>query len=240
MRVLLMLAACLSLVVQLEGSALLSGEERSIRKCLNNYGGLNAANAERLDRYTQWSESNEEVPCFTQCYLREMFDFYHEEAGFDAIRIKKHFGEAVYEACSERLKLGDLRQSSCEHAYAGFHCIVSLENDPFILIENMQNATRAAKSAMKECLQQVDQVEWNRISDYARFPVTEPIPCFTRCFISRLELFDERTHRWRVPAMRRVLGVPALGAHVAGCAQRRGRNPCATMYQQFTCFVLAV
>jgi len=56
----------------------------------------------------------------------EMFDFYHDEAGFDERRIKKHFGDAVYEACSDRLKLGDLKQSNCEHAYAGFHCIVSV------------------------------------------------------------------------------------------------------------------
>lgn len=105
---------------------MLNGEQRSIQKCLKNYGGLNAENAKRLDRYTQWSDSYEEVPCFTQCYLREMFDFYHDQAGFDELRIKKHFGDAVYEACSDRLKLGDLKQSSCEHAYAGFHCIVSV------------------------------------------------------------------------------------------------------------------
>ncbi|XP_064550147.1 uncharacterized protein Obp83cd [Drosophila montana] len=237
---LVLLATCLWLTV-LESSALLSGEQRSIEKCLRNYGGLSAANAERLERYTQWSDNYEEVPCFTQCYLSEMFDFYHDQAGFEERRIRQHFGEAVYEACKERLQLGaDQTQSSCEHAYAGFHCIVSLENDPFILIENMPNATRVAKSAMKECLQQVDQVEWNRIADYAQFPPTEPIPCFTRCFISQLQLFDERTRRWRLPAMRQVLGVPLVGAHVAGCAQRRGRNPCATFYQQFTCFVVAV
>ncbi|KAM8705261.1 hypothetical protein ACLKA7_009683 [Drosophila subpalustris] len=238
MRFMLLLLACFW-TAGVANSSMLNGERRSIEKCLLNYGGLNAVNAERLDRYTQWSDSYEEVPCFTQCYLSEMFDFYHDQAGFDEQRIKKHFGDAVYEACSERLKLGDLKQSSCEHAYAGFHCIVSLENDPFILIENMQNATRAAKSVMKECLQQTDQVEWNRLGDYARFPVTEPIPCFTRCFISQMQLFDERTRRWRVPAMRQALGVPLVGAHVADCAKRRGRNPCSTIYSQFTCFVMA-
>lgn len=104
----------------------------------------------------------------------------------------------------------------------------------------MQNTTRAAKSAMKECLLQQDQVEWNRIGEYARFPVTEPIPCFTRCFISKLELFDERTRRWRLPAMRQALGVPQPRARIGGCAQKRANNACETTYKQFTCFVMAV
>ncbi|XP_017967215.1 uncharacterized protein LOC108659017 [Drosophila navojoa] len=237
---LLLLATCLCLSV-LPSWGLLNGEQRAIKKCLSSYGGLNDENVKRLERYTQWSENYEELPCFTQCYLNEMFEFYHDQAGFDERRIRRHFGDAVFEACKERLQLGpEQKESSCEHAYAGFHCIVSLEKDPFILIEKMPNVTRTAKSAMKKCLQQVDQVEWNRMADYAHFPQTEPIPCFTRCFISQMQLFDERTRRWRIPAMRQSLGVPLPGAHISNCTQRRSRNPCATIYQQFNCFVVAV
>ncbi|KAH8419174.1 hypothetical protein KR222_008055, partial [Zaprionus bogoriensis] len=220
--------------------ALLQGERRSIDKCLRNFGGLNQLNADRLERYTEWSDSTEEIPCFTQCYLREMYDFYDEQAGFNEQRIRQLFGNATYEACRQRLQLSSHQQSSCEHAYAGFHCLVSLEEDPFILIENMPNTAPAAKTAMKDCLQEVQQMEWSQLREYARFPVREPIPCFTRCFIHKLELFDERTRRWRLPAMRQLLGVPQPKARVTACIYKQGNNPCSTTYQQFTCFVLAV
>ncbi|EDV90731.1 uncharacterized protein LOC6569844 [Drosophila grimshawi] len=239
-----LLTICLFLIV-LESSAWLPGEESTLDKCLKNYGGMNTALLERLQRYTQWSDSYEEVPCFTQCYLNEMFDIYSDIAGFDEERTKQRFGEAVYNACRDRLQpnqlgYGGKEQSSCERAYAGFHCIASLENDPLILIDNLPNITDAAKSAMKECLQKTDRVLWDRFGDYSRFPVTEPIPCFTHCFIGKLELFDKHKNRWRLPAMRQMLGVPGVGAKVSSCPRRRARNPCAAAYQQFTCFVLAV
>ncbi|ALC46421.1 Obp83cd [Drosophila busckii] len=239
MRLLALLAVyLLSLVFGCH--ALLQGEAHILAKCLSNYGGLNAANAERLERYKQWSPNYEEVPCFTQCYLSEMFDFYDKVAGFNGQRLRQRFSPALVEACSSQLRLHDQSSdSSCEHAYVGFHCLVSLENDPFVLIESMPNATRAAKSVMKQCLQQVEQEQWSRLADYAKFPVVEPIPCYTRCFISQLQLFDERTRRWRLPAMRQSLGVPQPAAPVSGCAKRRGRNPCANFYEQFTCFVMA-
>lgn len=116
------------ILLQFIDSSLLQGELSSLQKCVQNYGGLTKSNIDRLARFTQWSDVNEEIPCFTQCYLSEMFDFYHEQAGFDPLRVRKIFGNAVYEACRDRLQLGSQGHSSCEHAYAGFHCIISVSD----------------------------------------------------------------------------------------------------------------
>ncbi|XP_068157005.1 uncharacterized protein Obp83cd [Drosophila tropicalis] len=215
------------------------GEQSILQHCMESHGGLSEENVERLARFTQWSASYEEVPCFTQCYIGEI-GIYDPELGFNEEATVKQFGRALYNACRERLASNRGQfESSCDHAYAGFHCIASMENDPFIQIEKLPNVTERAKTVMKECLQQIDESERHRINDYQKFSVVEPIPCYTRCFIAKLRLFDEKTRRWQLAAMRRELGIPLLGAHVNGCNQRRGRNPCSTTYQQFTCYVMA-
>ncbi|SPP80226.1 uncharacterized protein LOC117582838 [Drosophila guanche] len=235
---LLALGLCLGV---LESQALLNHETETIEKCIKNYGGLTPETAERLERFKEWSDGYEEIPCFTQCYLSEMFDFYDNRTGFDEGGVVQLFGRPVYNACRQRLELSAGRsESSCEHAYAGFHCITNLEGHPFMQIESMPNISESTKTAMKDCLQLVHRDEWSRFQAYPDFPVNEPIPCFTRCFISKLHLFDERTRRWQLPTMRRHLAVPAQGAQVAACHQRRGRNQCSTIYQQFTCYVMAV
>ncbi|XP_030370044.1 uncharacterized protein LOC115620775 [Scaptodrosophila lebanonensis] len=221
----------------LETTALLNGEKRVIDKCLESYGGLTSDSGQRLQSYTEWSEHYEEIPCFTRCYLNEMFNF--ENDGFNESKIVALFGKATYEACKPKLEMSNGQRGSCEHAYSGFHCIVSLENDPFILIANMPNITDTAKSAMKECLLEIDQAEWKRISEFSQFPVQEPIPCYTRCFINKLQLFNERNRRWRLEDMRRELAVPLPNANVRGCHRLRARNPCLTVYHQFTCYVMA-
>lgn len=104
----------------------------------------------------------------------------------------------------------------------------------------MKNVSTEAKTAMKDCLHRFDQYEWERIKDYAKNPVREPIPCFTKCFIDRLQLYSQQTRQWNIPALTAKLGVPAAGANIQHCLkQRRNRNACVWTYQEFTCFVLA-
>ncbi|XP_020817498.1 uncharacterized protein LOC110191094 [Drosophila serrata] len=235
-----LVAICLWLSV-MESQALLDHEGETINKCIQSYGGLTPELGERLERFKEWSESYEEIPCFTQCYLSDMFDFYNNQTGFDSAGVERVFGAPIYAACQQKLELPEgSGQSSCSHAYAGFHCLTKMEGHPFMVIESMPNLTKAAKDAMKDCLQVVDQDEWSSFSAFSGFPVIEPIPCYTRCFLDKLGVFDQKLRRWRIPAMQQKLGVPAKGAHYGACHQRRGRNPCATYYQQFTCYVLAV
>ncbi|XP_017046667.1 uncharacterized protein LOC108091809 [Drosophila ficusphila] len=222
-----------------ESLALLDHEGESINKCIENYGGLTEETSDRLARFKEWSESYEEIPCFTRCYLSEMFDFYNNKTGFDKEGVISAFGIPVYEACQIKLELSS-SQSSCQHAYEAFHCITNMESHPFTLIDSMPNVSTAAKSAMKDCLQVVDQDEWPSFASFADYPVREPIPCFTRCFLDKLHIFDERTRRWQLEAMKQHLGVPATGAHIRGCHRQSGRDRCATYYKQFTCFSIAV
>ncbi|KAH8383647.1 hypothetical protein KR009_009826, partial [Drosophila setifemur] len=221
--------------------ALLDHEGEAIKKCVERYGGLNSDTAERLERFKEWSEGYEEIPCFTQCYLGEMFDFYNNRTGFDSEGVEKAFGSPVYNACHKKLELPyGASQSSCTHAYEGFHCLTLMESHPFMVIEGMTNLSPAAKNAMKDCLQQFDEVEWSRFQAFGNFPVVEPIPCFTQCFLDKLNLFDHRTRRWRLPGMQQKLGVPAKGAKYGTCHRQIGANPCANYYKQFTCYVMAV
>ncbi|KAH8344099.1 hypothetical protein KR084_004497, partial [Drosophila pseudotakahashii] len=223
-----------------EGLALLPHEGEIIANCILSYGGLTPEIAERLGRFKEWSEDYEEIPCFTRCYLAEMFTFYSNSTGFDRAEVVKAFGNPVYNACQKKLELpGGSSVSSCQHAYEGFHCITNMENHPFTAIDNMANTSLSAKNAMKECLQHEEQDKWKSFAAYANYPVNEPIPCFSRCFLDKLHLFDERTRLWKVGAMRQHLGVPARGAVIRSCHLQRGKDRCATYYKQFTCHALA-
>ncbi|XP_037729922.1 uncharacterized protein LOC119560520 [Drosophila subpulchrella] len=234
----ILVALCLWLSVR-KGLALLPNESEIIDKCILNYGGLTSETAERLGRFKDWSVGYEEIPCFTRCYLADMFDFYNNSTGFDKDAVVKAFGEPVYKACQKKLELPGSELSSCQHAYEGFHCITNLENHPFTVIDNMANISLSAKSAMKECLQDVDQAKWKSFAAYGDYPVNEPIPCYTRCFLDKLHLFDQKTRLWKVGAMRQHLGVPAKGAVIRSCHLQRGKDRCATYYKQFTCHALA-
>ncbi|KAH8341747.1 hypothetical protein KR074_000252, partial [Drosophila pseudoananassae] len=223
-----------------ESLGLLNREAESINKCLQSYGGLTPETGERLSRFKDWSEGYEEIPCFTQCYLNEMFGFYDVYTGFNRTGVIEAFGEPVYNACVQKLQLPwSSRSSNCTHAYVGFHCLTKMENHPFMLIEAMTNLAPIAKEAMKDCLQEVNLQEWDRFPAFAGSPVSEPIPCFTRCFLDKLGLFDQKTRRWQVPAMQQLLGVPALGAPYGMCHRHRGRNICQNYYKQFTCYAMA-
>ncbi|EDV47987.1 uncharacterized protein LOC6552801 [Drosophila erecta] len=235
--VLIALWLCLSLN---EGLALLENEGETINRCIQNYGGLTAEIAERLERFKDWSDGYEEIPCFTRCYLSGMFDFYSNLTGFNKAGIVEVFGSSVYEACRHKLEQPfQLGESSCKHAYEGFHCITNMENHPFTLIENMPNISPSAKSAMKDCLQIVHLDEWKKFVLFADYPVNEPIPCFTRCFVDKLHIFEEKTRLWKLEAMKQHLGVPAKGVRVGNCHRQRGKDRCATYYKQFTCYTLA-
>ncbi|XP_017082317.1 uncharacterized protein LOC108115392 [Drosophila eugracilis] len=239
MRSGIFLALCLWLSVN-ESQALLEHETESINKCIKNYGGLTTEIAERLQRFKQWSDGYEEIPCFTQCYLTEMFDFYNNRTGFDASGIVKAFGSPVYDACRRKLELpASSSQSSCQHAYEGFHCITNMEDHPFTLIENMASLSQSAKNAMKDCLQDVHLDEWKSFAAFAHYPVREPIPCFTRCFIDKLHIFEEKTRLWKLGLMREHLGVPPKAARIRTCHQQRDKDRCATYYKQFTCYAIA-
>ncbi|XP_017130868.1 uncharacterized protein LOC108148360 [Drosophila elegans] len=236
----LLVAICLWISVN-GNLALLEHEGESINKCIKRYGGITPEIGERLERFKEWSEGYEEIPCFTQCYLSEMFDFYNNQTGFDKAGVVHAFGSPVYEACRSKLepKWGS-SPSSCQHAYEGFHCITNMESHPFTLIDGMSSISPAAKDAMKDCLQDVHQDEWSSFAEFAQNPVNEPIPCFTRCFVDKLRIFDERTRRWQLKAMKQELGVPANGARILGCHRQSGRDRCATYYKQFTCYAMAV
>ncbi|XP_043653434.1 uncharacterized protein LOC122620166 [Drosophila teissieri] len=224
-----------------KGLALLQHEGETINRCIQNYGGLTAENAERLERFKEWSDSYEEIPCFTRCYLSEMFDFYNNLTGFDKARIVEVFGSPVYIACRKKLELPfELGESSCKHAYEGFHCITNMENHPFTIIDNMPNISPSAKNSMKDCLQDVHQDEWKSFAVFADYPVNEPIPCFTRCFVDKLHIFEEKTRLWKLEAMKQNLGIPAKGARIRSCHRQRGKDRCSTYYKQFTCYAMAV
>lgn len=99
-----------------------------------------------------------------------------------------------------------------------------------------------AKLAMKDCLHKFDRYEWQRFSDYSHFPVREPIPCYTRCFVEKLQLFNRRSNKWDVGSMNTKLGVPAENANIDAClamGKMRNRNICAWLYREFTCFIMA-
>jgi len=106
--------------------ALLPNESDIIDKCILNYGGLTPETAERLGRFKDWSVDYEEIPCFTRCYLDDMFDFYNNSTGFDKDEVVQVFGEPVYNACQKKLELPGSELSSCQHAYEGFHCITNV------------------------------------------------------------------------------------------------------------------
>ncbi|EDW55052.1 uncharacterized protein LOC6614061 [Drosophila sechellia] len=224
-----------------EGLAILEHEGETINRCIQNYGGLTVENAERLGRFKEWSESYEEIPCFTRCYLSEMFEFYNNLTGFNKDGIVGVFGRPVYEACRKKLELPFASgESSCKHAYEGFHCITNMESHPFTVIDNMPNISPSAKNAMKDCLQDVHQDEWKSFDAFAYNPVNEPIPCFTRCFVDKLHIFEEKTRLWKLEAMKRNLGIPAKGSRIRTCHRQRGKDRCATYYKQFTCYAMAI
>ncbi|XP_014090560.3 uncharacterized protein [Bactrocera oleae] len=201
-------------------------EVRIISECLRSYGGLTEENSQRLVRFKGWSETYEEIPCFTKCYIKNMFDMFDESVGFKDEQVIKQFGQPLYKACKHRMEPS---ANSCQQAYNGFHCLVNLEDDPFVLIESMKNVSIEAKTAMKDCLHRFDQYEWERVKDYSKNPVREPIPCFTKCFIDRLQLYSQQSRQWNIPALTAKLGVPATGANIQHCLkQRRKRNACVS------------
>lgn len=104
-------------------------EGRAIAECLDRFGGPTLENVQRLQRFKQWSDTYEEIPCFTNCYLSKMFDFYNPEKGFIGSNVIKHFGSVIYDACKGKLKEGG---NPCSVAYNGFHCMVNvcLDNIP--------------------------------------------------------------------------------------------------------------
>uniref|UniRef100_A0A1A9WTU3 Odorant-binding protein 83cd n=1 Tax=Glossina brevipalpis TaxID=37001 RepID=A0A1A9WTU3_9MUSC len=208
-------------------------------QCLAPYGGYTFETDQRLQRYKQWSPTYEEFPCFTNCYLNHTLNIYNETQGFDKENVIKRFGRSVYDACQEKLTLGN---NSCEIAYNGFHCLINHEDDPFILIDNIANITREAKHVMKECLHKFNTDDWQYLSSYTRFPVQEPIPCYTRCFVSKMQLYNYRLKNWNIAAMQRLLGVPAEHANIENClalSKRRNNFMCAWIYKEMTCFSLA-
>lgn len=94
-----------------------------ISECLDRFGGLTLENAERLQRFKEWSDTYEEIPCFTKCYLSKMYDFYNETLGFNGPNVVKQFGKVIYEACKTKLIEGS---NQCEIAYNSFHCMVNV------------------------------------------------------------------------------------------------------------------
>ncbi|XP_075170499.1 odorant-binding protein 83cd [Haematobia irritans] len=210
-----------------------------IGQCLERFGGPTLENAERLKRFKEWSITYEEIPCFTNCYLSKMFDFYNETNGFIEEKVIKKFGAPVYEVCKPKLNEGN---NECEVAYNGFHCMVSLENDPFVVIDGMDNLNIDAKLAMKDCLHQFDRYDWQRFGEYPRFPVVEPIPCYTRCFVEKLKLFNHRLQKWNFSGLNTKLSIPLDNVNTEHCmalSKARNRNNCAWMYREFTCLVMA-
>ncbi|XP_073816410.1 odorant-binding protein 83cd [Musca autumnalis] len=208
-------------------------------KCLERYGGVSEENAERLGRFKDWSINYEELPCFTNCYLTNMFDFYNETDGFNEEKVINKFGASVYEVCKPKFSEG---KDKCEIAYKGFHCMINLENDPFVVIDGMDNIDMDAKLAMKDCLHKFDRSEWQVFGDYSRFPVKEPIPCYTRCFLEKLQLFNHRLHTWDIRGLNTKLNLSVENANTSACeamAMKRNRNICGWMYKEFTCYAMA-
>ncbi|XP_067627524.1 uncharacterized protein Obp83cd [Eurosta solidaginis] len=212
-------------------------ESRIIAECLKSYGGLTEENAQRLVRFKEWSEDYEEIPCFSKCYLKNMFDIYDDAVGFKEEQVTRQFGQVLYNACRHRMAP---LPNKCVEAYHGFNCLVNLEDDPFVLIESMANVSTQAKMVMRDCLHLFDQYQWERMKEYKKKPVREPIPCFTKCFIHRLKVYHQQKLQWNIPALRTHLGVPKAEANIQHCfALRRNGDICAWMYQEFTCFGLA-
>lgn len=99
-----------------------------------------------------------------------------------------------------------------------------------------------AKLAMKDCLHKFDQFEWQKFGEYSSYPVKEPIPCYTRCFVEKLQLFNHRLRQWNTASMLEKLGFPEENANISGClamGRRRTRNSCAWMYREFVCFLMS-
>ncbi|KAL9892226.1 odorant-binding protein 83cd [Glossina fuscipes fuscipes] len=211
-----------------------------LHQCLAPYGGYTLENDQRLQRFKQWSDTYEEFPCFTNCYLNNMLNIYNETQGFNDENVIKRFGRSIYKACKEKLIQGN---NSCEIAYNGFHCLISHEDDPFILIDNIEDISMEAKQAMKECLHKFNSDEWHYLGDYIRFPVQEPIPCYTRCYVYKMQLYDHRLRKWNIEAMQRLLGVPPEQANIERCLslskRRNNNNMCAWIYKEMTCFSLS-
>ena len=100
-------------------------EGQAIAECLQNYGGLTEEISERLLRFQKWSDSYEEIPCFTKCYLSKMFDIYNETAGFIEQRVRAKFGNALLEVCRHHL-FSSTTTNSCQLAYKGLHCLITV------------------------------------------------------------------------------------------------------------------
>ena len=99
-----------------------------------------------------------------------------------------------------------------------------------------------AKLAMKACLNKFDKNEWQYFGEYKNYPVKEPIPCYTRCFVEKLQLFNHRLRKWNIVKMREQFGYPQENANISGCiamGTKRTRNSCAWMYREFLCFFMS-
>lgn len=110
------------------------------------------------------------------------------------------------------------------------------------MIENMKGLNFDAKLAMKECLHKFDQFEWEKFGEYSSYPVKEPIPCYTRCFVEKLQLFNHRLRKWNINRMREQMGFPDENADTSVCramSYRRSRNSCAWIYREYVCYLMS-
>lgn len=126
--------------VEINGYQGLQQEVNVLEECLASYGGYNWDNVQRLQRYKEWSSTYEELPCFTRCYLKRMWNIYDESSGFLAENVIKVFGQAVYNACKSHFdySAGNLKSdeggegnkglNNCTSAYRGFHCLVKVRH----------------------------------------------------------------------------------------------------------------
>ncbi|TMW41868.1 hypothetical protein DOY81_013051 [Sarcophaga bullata] len=61
-----LLNLCLVSLMPFISAELDAKEGRAIAECLDRFGGPTLENAQRLQRFKQWSDTYEEIPCFHQ------------------------------------------------------------------------------------------------------------------------------------------------------------------------------
>lgn len=117
-----------------------------------------------------------------------------------------------------------------------------MEDNGFLYLESLKNISTEARSAMKKCLTIYPEQERRLLKMYSRYPVQEPIRCYTRCFVDKLRLFDYHFRQWNMAALHHHLDIPAPHANVEHCGSLipyRQQEPCEWLYTEFTCFSLA-
>nr|AWY62815.1 odorant binding protein [Liriomyza trifolii] len=212
-------------------------EGQVIASCLERVGGMTYENAERLQRYKQWADNYEEFPCFTNCYLNKLSTLYKENAGFNETAVIEQFGKEVHKVCERRLSEG---RDACDIAYNGFHCLVTMLDDPFVHIDRLPNITTEARTVMKDCLRPYDRSLHNRIKDYSKLPTREPIRCYTKCIVDNLQLLNPINRHWNIASLRHHLNIRFEKGSMKHChalTPHRKRNACAWVYRELTCFM---